>query len=117
MASRAAVCSGEIRPSGGVWGIKVSVYVDSFNARFGRMIMCHMIADTTEELIAMADKIGVQRKWIQHRGERHEHFDICQSKRMLAVKAGALEVDTYEMVKVIQRRAGAAAYRGNDDQD
>lgn len=24
-----------------------------------------MLADTTDELLAMADRIGVQRKWIQ----------------------------------------------------
>lgn len=40
------------------------VYVDDMYAQFGRMKMCHMIADTTTELNAMADSIGVQRKWI-----------------------------------------------------
>ncbi|WP_139804442.1 DUF4031 domain-containing protein [Pseudomonas aeruginosa] len=67
----------------------MAVYVDDMNATFGRMKMCHMLADTTEELLAMADKIGVQRKWIQHAGTIKEHFDICLSKKSAALAAGA----------------------------
>jgi hypothetical protein len=70
----------------------MSVYVDDMEAPFNRMIMCHMFADTTEELLSMVDRIGVQRKWIQHAGTYKEHFDICKSKRKLAVKLGAKEV-------------------------
>lgn len=70
----------------------MSVYVDDMRASYGRLIMCHMGADTTEELLAMADKIGVQRKWLQHAGTRMEHFDIALSKRTLAVQHGAIEV-------------------------
>ncbi len=32
----------------------MAFYVDDMEARFGRMKMCHMIADTTEELLEMA---------------------------------------------------------------
>lgn len=70
----------------------MSVYVDDMKAPFQGMVMCHMMADSTEELLAMADKIGVARKWIQYPGERLEHFDICLSKRAKAVKAGAQEI-------------------------
>jgi hypothetical protein len=68
------------------------VYVDDMEARFGRMIMCHMIADSTKELNEMADKIKVRRKWIQSAGTYREHYDICLSKRKLAVKYGAIEI-------------------------
>lgn len=55
------------------------------------MIMCHMYADTHEELIEMAKKIGVNTKWIQYPGHPvKEHFDICLSKRELAFKYGAV---------------------------
>lgn len=65
----------------------MSVYVDNMRAKFGRLIMCHMVADTDGELHAMADKIGVDRKW--HQGD---HYDIALSKRSLAVAAGAVEI-------------------------
>lgn len=38
------------------------IYVDEPIHKFGRMIMCHMIADTTEELLSMCDKIDIDRK-------------------------------------------------------
>ena len=60
--------------------------------------MCHMIADSTEELLAMADRIGVARKWIQHFGTHREHFDVSLAKRKLAVECGAIEVSQRELV-------------------
>lgn len=68
------------------------VYVDDMNASYRNMIMCHMMADTTEELLAMADTIGVNRKWIQYPNTPKEHFDVCVSKKIKAIKAGAKEV-------------------------
>lgn len=65
----------------------MAVYVDDMKAKFRRMIMCHMIADTDEELREMAQKIGVQQKW--HQGD---HFDICLDMRAKAVAFGAVEV-------------------------
>ena len=82
----------------------MAVYVDDMHTtpmgQFGRMKMCHMVADSTEELLAMADKIGVQRKWIQKRGTHHEHFDIATSKRALAVAAGAVEITMSQLGRI-----------------
>lgn len=89
----------------------MAVYVDNMQAPFGNMIMCHMIADTTEELIDMAKKIGVAERWIQAKGTYHEHFDICQSKRKKAVQAGAKEITMMELGRIIGRRAGAGFYK------
>lgn len=63
------------------------VYVDDMRATFGRMIMCHLIADTDEELRAFATLIGLKDVW--HQGD---HFDISLSKRKLAVLYGAREI-------------------------
>lgn len=81
----------------------MGVYVDSMNARFGRMTMCHMVADTTSELLEMADKIGVQRKWIQDPGTSHEHFDVCLRKKKKAIELGAKEVGWREIADIIKR--------------
>ena len=72
------------------------VYVDDMYrhpmGKYRNMKMSHMVADTTEELLDMARKIGVQVKWIQCKGLPREHFDICASKRSLAIKYGAVSV-------------------------
>ncbi len=75
----------------------MSVYVDDMEAPFGRMVMCHMTADTTAELHRMADAIGVSRRWAQYPGTRREHYDICLSKRKLAIRLGAVAVSWLEL--------------------
>lgn len=82
----------------------MAVYVDDPICPYGRMMMCHMLADSTDELLAMADAIGVNRKWIQFAGTLREHFDICKSKRAKAIAAGAREVTPVELVKIRAER-------------
>lgn len=81
----------------------MAVYVDDMRAPFGRLVMCHMLADSDEELLAMADRIGVQRKWHQYPGTHRSHFDIALSKRALAVAAGAKEI-TWRQAGLVTRR-------------
>lgn len=70
----------------------MSVWVDNMRCSYRGMFMCHMIADSREELLAMADAIGVQRKWIQKPYTYKEHFDVCLSKRKLACQHGAIPI-------------------------
>lgn len=86
----------------------MTVYVDDMRAPYGRMVMCHMVADTDDELHAMADRIGVARRWHQKAGTPHSHYDIALSKRAQAVAAGAVEVDRRGLAAVIARKRGAA---------
>jgi hypothetical protein len=101
----------------------MTVYVDDMRAPFGNMVMCHMWADTDAELLAMADRICVARKWIQghqtlsfgkHRNASWVHFDIALSKRALAVRFGAVETDRYgPLVHATRLRLAAAEAAGD----
>ncbi len=77
------------------------VYVDAPVHAFGHMMMCHMLADTLEELHAMADTIGIQRRWFQNRSI--PHYDICKSKRALALTHGAIEIDRQQTVELMRK--------------
>lgn len=84
----------------------MAVYVDDMRAPFGRMIMCHMLADSTEELLSMADRIGVARRHIQHPGTWREHFDIALSKRARAIELGAIPITWRQAGAMEARRRG-----------
>lgn len=84
----------------------MSVYVDEGKYPLGRMKMCHMLADTVEELHEMADKIGLKRKWFQNEEGSTPHYDICQAKRMIALQNGAIEADRRKVVELIRKHRG-----------
>jgi hypothetical protein len=68
------------------------------------MVMCHMISDSQAELDAMADRIGVSRRW--HQGD---HYDICLAKRALALQAGAVEITQRQCGAMVTRRRETGA--------
>ena len=91
----------------------MSVFVDDVRHQFGRMVMCHLWADTEAELLAMADRIGVNRKWIQghptlsfgkHRKASWVHFDISLGMKARALAAGAVLTDMFGPVEHVARR-------------
>ena len=86
---------------------KMAVYVDDTQWPFRGMVMCHMLADTTEELHAMADLLGVERRWIQYPGTAKEHYDIPLGHRQRAVEAGAIEVSWRFMGALVRSRRSA----------
>lgn len=74
----------------------MTVYVDDVRHPYGRMIMCHMWADTLEELLAMADRIGVARRWLQQPPKASwVHFDISLGMKQKALAFGAVLTDKY----------------------
>ena len=85
----------------------MTVYVDDVRHGYGRMTMCHMWADTPDELLAMADRIGLQRKWLQQPPKASwTHFDIALGKKAMALAAGAVLTDKYGPVEFLARKRG-----------
>lgn len=92
----------------------MSVYVDRAENGYGRMLMSHLIADTPEELHAMADAIGVARRWFQAPPKASFwHYDIAKSKRALAIAAGAINCDRNTFVGHLQRIREAETFGPN----
>jgi hypothetical protein len=80
----------------------MSVYVGTIEWPYRNMIMFHLATDgELEELHRMVDKIGVSRRYFQNKGtdSMTPHYDICKSKKMLAIKYGAIELSDKEIIK------------------
>jgi Protein of unknown function (DUF4031) len=73
----------------------MTVYVDNAQHPFRGMLMSHMLADTDDELRAMAHVIGLQERW--HQGD---HFDINQEMRSIALANGAKQITQREAVLI-----------------
>jgi len=81
------------------------VYVDNARNAFGRMVMSHLIGDTEPELHAMAERIGLKRAWFQKAttSAKTPHYDLCQEKRLAAIREGAIEIDRRQTVALIRK--------------
>lgn len=85
----------------------MTVYVDDVRHPFGRMVMCHMWADSLCELLAMADQIGAAREWLQKPPKASWiHFDISISMKTKALRAGAILTDKYGPSEHVARLKG-----------
>lgn len=83
----------------------MTVYVDSMKAPYRGMVMCHMLADTDEELHSMAYRIGIDRKhWQSPEKTSGSHYDICKSKRAIAIRHGAVEITLRQAAAMNMRR-------------
>ncbi len=68
---------------------------------------CHLIADTLDELHAMADRIGMKRAWFQPAPASAPHYDLVPSRRAKAVALGAIELNRADFVAVVRRLRAA----------
>lgn len=94
----------------------MSAYVDQAVHRYRGMLMCHLLADTPAELHAMADRIGVRRCWFQcPPAASFWHYDVCKTKRRLAVAAGAIECDRRALAEAMQRIRASRAFEIHQD--
>lgn len=91
----------------------MAVYIDDMHlhpaGQLGRMKMSHMIADSSVELLTMADRIGLNRRWLQYPGSAKEHFDVSLAYRQLAVERGAIEVTMRQMAAMVRHRKQSGA--------
>ena len=85
----------------------MTVYVGPSNYPYGRMVMCHMVADSLQELHDMAGKLGLLI-WFQSHA-RIPHYDISKTKRAVAISLGAIETDERQIVQVGRALAGRPA--------
>lgn len=67
------------------------------------MITCHMLADTLDELHAMAAAIGSKRSWFQISRTGVPHYDIPLFRRAEAIKLGAIEIGMKETAFIMKR--------------
>lgn len=90
-------------------GDAVTAYVDrlvDYGWRLGPS--CHLIADTDEELHAIAARIGMRRAWHQAPPKHStSHYDLTASRRAAAIRVGAVELDRNAFVAVIRRLRAA----------
>lgn len=94
----------------------IRIYVDRFpSSGWGRWNGgAHMLASDLDALHAMADRIGLKRAWFQ--GDKtFAHYDLTASKRALAVREGAIEIEFGELPDdILMRRAdGSYEHRRN----
>lgn len=98
----------------------MTIYVDDarIHARVGRFEAkwSHLFADTQDELHKFAQSIGLKRAWFQG-PPKHDpfwHYDVTESKRREAVKAGAVEVSFWDAPTIMLARDGACDCPSDD---
>ncbi len=100
----------------------MAVYVDNYRADFRGMKMSHLTADTMAELDAMAELLKLRAGWKQDEGAGIVHFDVSESKRLQAIRYGAVALNPRELVMKVRNnvemnsRAAAEAEKIKSDE-
>ncbi len=79
----------------------MAVYVDrlrDYGWRHGPS--CHLIADSVEELLEFAVRMGLRPEWFQPKSS--PHFDLNAEGRGVAVRMGAIELDQRQMAQKLR---------------
>lgn len=88
----------------------MACYVDSVRAYPGAGLryheFCHLLADSRDELHAMAEVIGMPRRFFQDHPWRW-HYDLPRHLRELAVRNGAIEVTLPDVGALLRERRHA----------
>ena len=81
------------------------VFIDRQTGKIDNMIMARMFADTPAELDAMADRVGLERAWKLQADTAIEHYLVTTNKRAIAIRYGAVLMDTERCIERLQRRS------------
>jgi hypothetical protein len=91
--------------------VAMTVYVDDMRlkARVGRLEArwSHLMTgpgDDLDELHALAVSIGLKREWFQSPPEHYPHYDVTETKRQQAIRAGAVAITWYEAGELLTGR-------------
>ena len=88
----------------------MACYVDSVRSYPGTKLrfteFCHLLADTREELHAMADQLGIPAQYFQDHPWRWHH-DLPAPLRPRAVELGAVEVTMHFVGALLRARRAA----------
>lgn len=82
----------------------MSVYVDPVtkslrSKKWPYRELCHLFADTEEELHVFASGIGLKKAWFQPGDAMHvPHYDLVPNKRRMAIRRGAVELSRRDAV-------------------
>ena len=72
----------------------------------------HLYADSDEELLAFAKRIGLKKRWAQKLGTPKAHFDVTRRKRTEAIAVGAIELPRGDESALILARIMAETETG-----
>lgn len=85
----------------------MSVYVDDAVHAWRGQRWAHLMADTLEELHAMAQRLGIPRRAFQNKTSG-AHYDVTAALREDAIRLGAIAISRHtdrEQVKAVIARA------------
>ncbi|WP_082605785.1 DUF4031 domain-containing protein [Nocardioides sp. Root190] len=95
----------------------MTIYVDDMqlSARVGPVegVWSHLLSDLPgeagqRELVAFAERLGMEARWIQNEGTATEHFDLREPMRQRALELGATPITYGRAVAALTRAKRAA---------
>ena len=85
----------------------MSVYIDTLMNPYKGKKVCHMIADTEDELISMILTVGGKMENQLDAGTADSRFDVNERQRELALENGAIEISKSHLAKICKERKTA----------
>ena len=79
------------------------VYIGKRKWKYRNMLMSHLIADTLEELHAMAKALGINTIHFQNKPNQ-PHYDICQAKKKIAISMGVQEISDKQIILILKEK-------------